>query len=402
MADFFQNGVITTLQKLGERNLDEIERELIEFPKRNRAVLLLPALYSEFERDAMPRILEELKKVHYLDMIVLSLGMAHEEEFLRVKKIMSELPQNVKIVWNQGDRIQRLYNLLEEKGFIANIPGKGAAVWMAMGYILSGNRNVVIALHDCDIKNYSRELLARLIYPLVRPGANFEFSKGYYARVAGRLYGRVTRLFVTPLIRSLKKLLGVNKFLEFLDSFRFILSGEFALIGELARGINISPSWGLEISILSEIYQNTSVDRICQVELVETYEHKHQVLSTENPNTGLLKMASDIARILFRILSEDGIIMSEAFFRTLITTYINFAKETVEKFYALSMINGLSYDRHREIKTVEAFAHTLSRAKDDFIRDPMSIPVLSSWNRVEAAIPNFMDLIREAVEEDNK
>ncbi len=402
MADFFQNGVITTLQKLGQRNLEEIEKELTDFPKRNSSVLLLPALYSEFEREAMPKILEELKKVNYIDMIVLSLGMADEEEFLRVKKIMSALPQKVKIVWNQGNRVQRLYNLLEEKGFIANIPGKGAAVWMAMGYILSGNRNVVIALHDCDIKNYNRELLARLIYPLVRPGANFEFSKGYYARVAGKLYGRVTRLFVTPLIRSLKKLLGVNNFLEYLDSFRFILSGEFALIGELARGINISPSWGLEISILSEIYQNTSVDRICQVELVESYEHKHQDLSVENPNKGLLKMASDIARILFRILSEDGIVMSEAFFRTLITTYIHFAKETVEKFYALSMINGLFYDRHGEIKTVEAFANTLSRAKDDFIEDPMSIPVLSSWNRVEAAIPDFMDLIREAVEEDNK
>jgi len=60
MADFFQNGVITTLQKLGNRSLEEMESELIGYGERHRMVLLLPALYSEFKTPAMHRIIDEL------------------------------------------------------------------------------------------------------------------------------------------------------------------------------------------------------------------------------------------------------------------------------------------------------------------------------------------------------
>ena len=42
------------------------------------------------------------------------------------------------------------------------------------------------------------------------PGVTFvhrpffwEFAKGHYGRVTYRLYGRVTRLFVTPLLRAM-------------------------------------------------------------------------------------------------------------------------------------------------------------------------------------------------------
>jgi len=184
MADFFQNGVITTLQKLKDRDINEIETELRNFSqKRNRKiVLLLPALYSEFEGPAMPKIIEELKKVDYLYKIVLSLDRADEEH-----------------------RLQKLYYELKKKGFWLDIPGKGRSVWMTLGYILADTQAYAIALHDTDIVNYKRELLARLVYPVVHPALDFEFSKGYYARVTNKLYGRVTRLFYTPLIRALHR-----------------------------------------------------------------------------------------------------------------------------------------------------------------------------------------------------
>ena len=201
-------------------------------------------------------------------------------------------------------------------------PGKGRSVWMTLGCILSERDVYAIALHDCDIVNYRREMLARLVYPVAHPALDFEFSKGYYARVTDRLYGRVTRLFYTPMIRTLRRILGFNPFLSYLDNFRYALSGEFAFISSLARGIRISPTWGLEVSLLSEVYQRASINRICQVELAETYEHKHQVLRKEKPNEGLLRMAGDIARALFRVLTQDGIVLSEAFFRTMLTAYI--------------------------------------------------------------------------------
>ncbi len=404
MADFFQNGVITTLQKLKDRSIDDIENELRQFSqKRNRKiVLLLPALYSEFEGPAMPKIIEELKKVDYLYKIVLSLDRADEEQFKKVKKIMSELPSEVKIVWHDGPRLQKLYSELKRKGFWVDIPGKGRSVWMTLGYILADTQAYAIALHDCDIVNYKRELLARLVYPVVHPALDFEFSKGYYARVTNKLYGRVTRLFYTPLIRALHKILGQNDFLEYLDSFRYALSGEFAFIRSLARGIRISPTWGLEVSLLSEVYQNTSVNRICQVEVMETYEHKHQTLKKENPHEGLIKMAADISKALFRVMSQDGIVMSDSFFRTLLTTYLQEARIAIEKYNALSLINGLDYDRHSEIEGVEAFVEALRLAQKDFTEDPIGVPMLSAWVRIRAAMPEISERFIKCVEIDNQ
>ena len=75
MADFFQNGVITTLSNIGNRPLEALEEELRTFSQRRNMVLLLPALYSEFETPAMHRIIEELKGVDYLYKIVL--GLTH-------------------------------------------------------------------------------------------------------------------------------------------------------------------------------------------------------------------------------------------------------------------------------------------------------------------------------------
>ena len=54
---------------------------------------------------------------------------------------------------------------------------------------------------------------------LLNDSMGYSFSKGYYPRYAdNKLNGRVTRLLVTPLIKSLIKLFGNNDYLEFIDS----------------------------------------------------------------------------------------------------------------------------------------------------------------------------------------
>lgn len=402
MADFFQNGTITTLQMLGERSLEELENDLRKFAARRNIVLLLPALYSEFEGPAMPRIIEELKSVDYIQRVVLTLDRATAEEMQKVKEIMSQLPMPVEIVWNNGERVQGLYKELVEAGFDVEVPGKGRSVWMAMGYILSDKEAYAIALHDCDIVNYSRQLLARLVYPVVSPALDFEFSKGYYARVTTKLYGRATRLFYTPLINSLAKILGPSPFLDYLASYRYALSGEFAFIRSMARSIRISPTWGLEVSTLSEVYRKTANNRICQVELMETYEHKHQELKKNDPTVGLMRMANDIAQTLFRVLAQDGVVMSDSFFRTLLITYQQESRGAVEKYNALSLINGLEYDRHGEVAAVESFVEALKAAEKEFIHDPVGVPMLPGWVRIRAALPDFGEKLAKAVEEDNR
>ncbi|MCE5265129.1 MAG: glycosyl transferase [Deltaproteobacteria bacterium] len=401
MADFCQNGVITTLQKLRERPVEDIEQELRMISQKRRIVLLLPALVTEFGGEAMPRIIDELKKVEYLHKIVLSLDRADERQFRDIQRLMSVLPAEVRVIWHDGPRMQALLKELMAAEFKLEIPGKGRSVWMSLGYILANQDVYAIALHDCDIVNYKREILARLVYPVVQPTLDFEFAKGYYARVTDRLYGRVTRLFYTPLIRTLKRILGFNAFIEYLDNFRYALSGEFAFDTNLARGIRISPTWGLEVSMLSEVYQKTSVNRICQVEIIETYEHKHQILGKNKPNEGLIRMATDIGKALFRVLSQDGLVMSDAFFRTLLTAYIQESRIAVEKYHALALLNGLAYDRHEEIEAVDAFVGSLRVSMEEFMKDPVGIPMMAAWVRVIAAIPDFSERLFDAVEEDN-
>jgi len=402
MADFFQNGIITTLHNVGERSLDAMEAELREFSKRRKMVLLLPALYSEFETPAMHRIIEALKEVDYLYKIILGLDRATEEQFHEVKALMSVLKTPVDVVWNDGPRMQKIYHSLKEADFGSlDILGKGRNVWMCLGYALTDVESYAIALHDCDIVNYTKEMPARLFYPVVHPALDFEFNKGYYARVSGKLHGRVTRLFYSPLIKSLQKVLGQERYLEYMDSFRYALSGEFAFIRTLARGMRISPTWGLEVSTLSEVYNHTSVSRICQTEVMNTYEHKHQDLSKDSVDKGLAKMANEIAQTLFRVLSQNGITLTPSTMKSLESTYYQESRYAISKYNALSKINGLNYNRQAEIDAVETFQKALRNAWQNFDSDPLGVPSLSAWITVRSVLPEFSELLKETVEADN-
>jgi glucosyl-3-phosphoglycerate synthase len=403
MADFFQNGVISTLQKVGKRSLESLEAELYEFSKRRNMVLLLPALYSEFETPAMQTIIEELSKIKYLHKIILGLDRASKEQFLEVKKRMSVIQGcQVDILWNDGPNIQSLYNDLKEEGFNSlDIPGKGRNVWTMIGYALIDQNNYAFALHDCDIVNYDREIVARLFYPIVHPALDFEFNKGFYSRVTDKLHGRANRLFYTPLLKALTATLGQHKYINYMESFRYALSGEFAFIRSLIRSVMISPTWGLEISTLSEVYKNTSNRRICQTEIMQSYEHKHQNLGSAQNNDGIYKMACDIAKTLFRVLAQEGIVFSKATFKTLLASYYQESRMEISKYNALSKLNDLKYNRQAEILTVEAFQEAIAEASEEFYEDPMGIPSLSSWSTVRSVLPHFSGKFAQYVREDS-
>ena len=403
MADFFQNGVITTLQNVGNRSIKNMENELEEFAQRHQMVLLLPALYSEFQTPAMHKIIEELKGVKYLYKIILGLDKATKEQFEEVKQLMSVLPCRVDVLWNDGPKIQELYKDLTNEGFPGlNTPGKGRNVWTMIGYGLTDKDAYAFALHDCDIVNYNREIPARLFYPIIHPGLDFEFNKGFYSRVTSKLHGRATRLLYTPLINSLTKVYGSSRYLDYMESFRYALSGEFSFIRSLGRGIAISPTWGLEVSTLSEVYKNTSNKRICQTEIMESYEHKHQELGNSDSGGGIYKMANDIAKTLFRVMAQEGVVFSEASFKTLLATYFQEARFEISKYNALSKLNGLNFDREKEIQAVIEFEKAIKEAAKEYYEDPMGIPALSPWITVRSVLPEFSDKFAKYVSEDNQ
>ncbi len=398
--DFYQPDTIATLHCLGKVDIEVLEGELAQYSRRRPIALVLPALFSDLESAAMKGIFEELSRVGYVSQIVCTLAQADERQFKKARRMFTDLPHETKVIWNDGKRLQSIYHLLEENGISAGGDGKGRSAWMAYGYVLASGRCSIIALHDCDIVTYSRILLARLCYPTVNPNLDYEFCKGYYARVTDRMHGRVTRIFVIPLIRALKSVFGPKHFLDYLDNFRYPLAGEFSMSADLARINRIPGDWGLEVGVLAEVYRNCATRRICQVDLCENYEHKHQPLSPEDPGTGLMKMAVDIAKTIFRNMAEEGAVFSEANFKTLCASYLKLAREMTKKYSDDSAINGLNFDLHLEGSTIEAFTNALEMASEAYMEDPLGRPMIPNWNRVTSAIPNFFDILMDAVETD--
>jgi glucosyl-3-phosphoglycerate synthase len=402
MSDFYQNGSIATLHRLRSGILETLETELLRFCHENPIVLVLPSLASEMDGDALAKIIDELQDARYLDEIVIALGRATEEDYLRAQDFFSSLPQRKRVLWLDGPPFQRLIDTLIRNDLNPGEEGKGRAAWLAYGYVIAEGRAKNIALHDCDITTYDRELLARLCYPLVHPAFSFEFCKGYYSRVSDRMHGRVTRLLVTPLLRSLETLLGHLPFLDYLDSFRYPLAGEFSMKVDLARINRVPSDWGLEVGTLAEIYRNCSVKRVCQVELCENYDHKHQPLSVGEPTKGLMKMSIDICKSVFRTLSSEGVVFSAGFLKTLRVAYLRTAQDSIVHYNADAAINRLSFDRHDEGLAVEAFARAIEIAGNEFYENPLSDTPIPNWNRVLSAIPYFLESIRDAVEESER
>ncbi|MBX3347421.1 MAG: glycosyl transferase [Nitrospira sp.] len=401
MSDFYQNGVVTVLHRLGQPNTEQLEQELERYAKTTPIALVLPSLYAELERPALKRIVDILSEVRYINEIVISLDHASALEFRLAKQFFSQLPQRVRVIWNDGARIQAILNVLVSHEIDIGHQGKGRGCWTAYGYVLARGQSQVIALHDCDIVSYDRQYLARLCYPIANPNLAYEFCKGYYSRVTDRMHGRVTRLFITPLIRSLQMLVGPHSLLSFLDSFRYPLAGEFAMVRDLAWINRIPGDWGLEVGMLAEVYRNCALRRICQADIADAYEHKHQTLSTHNPDAGLLKMCVDITKSLFRNLASEGLVLSESTLKTLRATYLQAAQEAISRYENDAAINSLRFDRHEERRAVEVFLRGMTLATDSFLDDPLGVPMISNWSRVTHAVPDIFHRLMDAVEQDH-
>ena len=403
MGDYHQFGPISTLHKLSARPVESLEEELTEWSKDRPMSLVIPALYSELSRPALKNIVDELMEVPYLEEVIVGIDRADEAEFEHAKEFFSRLPQRTRLLWNDGPRMRDLDAEFDALGIAPNQEGKGRNVWYCMGYYLASGRAQAVALHDADVLTYKRDMLARLLYPVAHPTFGYAFAKGYYFRTDGeKLNGRVSRLMVAPLLHALRVTLDhSDEYLEFLQSFRYPLAGEFAMHTNVVRNMRFPSDWGLEIGVLSELYRRYTPQRICQVDIAGAYDHKHQKVSEGDKDKGLHKMSIDIAKALFRKLAVDGEVFTPETFRTIKASYYRNALDHVDRYHNDSVINGFTSHRHAEETMVELFAQSIMDAGKDFLDNPMETPFIASWSRVMSAMPNVFDRINEAVEADN-
>jgi len=398
MPDFYQHDLITTIHDLRSARLEELEAMLRESTQENKIGLVLPVTASDMRAEPFDQIVQQLAAADYIGSIVVSLGVAPDEaDYQQTKQKIAPLGDRAKVIWTDGPQIQSLYQELIEKGIPVSTPGKGRSVWTAFGYLLDDPAVETFVLHDCDIVDYDRLLLARLCLPMVHPGLDFEFCKAYYARVTDRMHGRVVRLLVTPLIRALMQCFPDNRFVRFLANFRYPLSGEFSLTRNLARTNRVASDWGLEVGTLAEVFRNTSLKRVCQVDLARLYEHKHQELSLDDSRRGLIKMALDILTTVYRTLASQGIVLSESTFVTLRACFLRDAQDCIRQFAADARVNALDFDRHGEEVTIEAFAACVTQAGEMFSADPSGNPAIPNWTRLRAAFPDLTSRLHDSV-----
>ena len=307
MGDFAQNSPVPTLHNFNTKSLESMENDLKLFSGYRPMELILPSLFSELSGQALPKIVQEISRVNYLNHVVIGLDRANREEFEQAFSFFKQMRQPFSILWNDGPRLKAIHNELSDRNLAPTELGKGRNVWYCIGYVNARAKAVAVGLHDCDITTYDRQLLARLFYPIANPNFHFEFCKGFYARVAdGKMNGRVSRLLVSPLLLAMEQVLGGSEYLSFMRGFRYPLAGEFSFRKNLIPQLRIPSDWGLEVGILSEMQRSQANSRVCQVDLANTYDHKHQDLSPDDASKGLSRMSSDITKVLIRKLATQG------------------------------------------------------------------------------------------------
>ncbi|APZ44195.1 glycosyl transferase [Acidihalobacter ferrooxydans] len=400
MSDFHQNGPIATLHDLGTRSLASLEAELTHIARRRPLALIIPSLYSELEGPALGPMLDTIAEIPYLSTIIIGLDQADREQYLHAQKFFARLPQTVHILWHDGPRLRDVDAQLAAAGLSPGQPGKGRNVWYCLGFAATCGMAEVVAVHDADILTYDRALPAKLFYP-VASDAGFGFCKGYYARSNGtHLGGRVSRLFLTPLLRALKLALGPLSFLEFLDAFRYPLSGEFAVAAGDISKLRIPANWGLEIGLLSEVYRSLNPKQVCQVDIAARYDHKHQTLSPDDATRGLSRMSREIALSIYRKLATEGVTLTPELFRALKASYLRGALDLIQHYHSDARLNGLEYSFHDEEVAVDAFSRAVIEAGEDYLATPFEPAYISNWSRVISALPDIPEALCDAVARD--
>jgi glucosyl-3-phosphoglycerate synthase len=397
VSDFHQHGPVTAIPRLVDREPEEMERRLEALAPRFPVSLVIPMIPAEMDRPALARILDELCQVRYLDTLVVSLNRASLDDYHRALAYFERYPRRKVVVWNESPAVEGFVRGMAAAGLYTGEPGKGRACWLAIGYVLAEERVSYLAFQDADVVNYSQAMLARLVLPALEPTVDFDFVKAYYARVSDRLHGRVTRLLLTPLLMAFTRLIGQDPYIRYLSSFRYALSGEFAMKTDLAERMRLPCDWGLEIVTLFEALRHREAGRICQVEIAERYDHKHQDISPGDPTKGLNRMARDVTKHLLRTLAAAGVNLSPGLLMSLLAAYQREAEDAVADSYAVAFINNLQFDRHGEEKNVQVFIEALRGAIDEFLADPLGTPLVPNWSRVWAGVPDASARLLAAV-----
>ena len=381
---------ITTLHRLSPEAWPALEKSLENMSRDCPVTLILPCHVRELGTEALAGIVQELAGAAWVKRIVIGLDGAEHHELASARECFAALPRETSLLWTGAPAVRELEAQLQAAGLTMAPSGKGRNVWLCAGLALAGNQKPgVVAIHDCDIKNYSRELPGRLCHPLLDQQWGFRFNKGFYSRHSDRLHGRLQRLLVRPLLRAMELRAGPLPMLQCLSAFRYPLAGESAMDTALLRKVNLPSTWGLEIGLLEEVRRQLSPRSVCQTELCAAYDHKHHELSPEDPGSGLHRMAREVSATLLATVSGGTYPWREQ----IVETWQELTADALRHAAAEASLNGLSHFIEQESLAVLTFGKALQAA----VEEPAPPSLLPSWDAAERALPGVLQQLEQAV-----
>lgn len=230
--------------------------------------------YSEF--NDLGRLVEEKRRKNL--KISLCLPTLNEEktiakEILIVKsELMTRYPLLDEIVVIDSESTDKtreiarsfgadVYKATEILPDLESFKGKGENLWKAL-YVTKGD---IIVYIDADIKNIHHRFVYGLLGPLILFD-NIKYVKAFYDRpiAMGKSKirptggGRVTELVIRPLF---------SLFFPELTQILQPLSGEYAGFREIYEAIPFPIGYGVETSMILDIYEKWGLDVIAQVDL---------------------------------------------------------------------------------------------------------------------------------------
>ncbi|PKL24484.1 MAG: glucosyl-3-phosphoglycerate synthase [Spirochaetae bacterium HGW-Spirochaetae-3] len=191
--------------------------------------------------------------------------------------------------------------------------GKGENLWKAL-YVLEGD---IIVYVDADIKNIHPRFVYGLVGPLLSDD-EVRFVKAFYDRpialdqktVKPSGGGRVTELVTRPLFSS---------FYPDLAQFIQPLSGEYAGFRECFDSIPFPIGYGVETSMLMDIYDKYGMDAMAQVDLDKRVHRNQTTVALGRMSFGIIQtfiaklrasgkasMASELYKTMIQFELEGG------------------------------------------------------------------------------------------------
>lgn len=223
--------------------------------------------------------------------------------------------------------------------------GKGENLWKAL-YVLKGD---IIVYIDADIKNIHHRFVYGLLGPLLMRD-DIRYVKAFYDRplsIDARQIkptggGRVTELVIRPLF---------SLFTPRLSQIIQPLSGEYAGYRDVFDQVSFPIGYGIETSMLLDIYERWGMNIIAQVDLDKRVHRNQDTLS-------LGRMAFGVTQTFLRRIQDMGLLTINSEMFNEILQYMledNSYKNIVTEMLARErppMVNLQEYkDRFRPKKT---------------------------------------------------